>query len=258
MSGLEDDTLQALIQLGLTSRQARVFLAITQLGPTDIKNVAKKADVNREDIYRIMEQLAEFGIAEKTISAPMICRALPIRDATTILLERLKEKYEKANEMANRLIEKPEKRKQVLKQYGFALVTKEKAAICRILESINAAESKLDIISRFSTVGEDWSYYEKATGRALSRGVMVRLIAEFQGAPTPKAIHWGMEKGSVAVRLVPSVITERTMIINNKEAYITVSGDPRVKQRLWSDNVDFVNVIQAYFDMLWAAAKEGN
>jgi len=51
-------------------------------------------------------------------------------------------------------------------------------------------------------------------------------------------------------------MTERTMIFDKKEAYITVSADSRFRQRLWSDNADFVNVVQGYFDMLWAAAKE--
>jgi sugar-specific transcriptional regulator TrmB len=62
-----DDT-QVLMHLGLTNSQAKVYLALLRLG-TDNKGttIAKFADVLRQDVYRLLDELQQIGIAKNTL-----------------------------------------------------------------------------------------------------------------------------------------------------------------------------------------------
>ncbi len=71
-----------------------------------------------------------------------MCRALPLKDATHLLLGRIRGEYEKTAQMANRLIDKTDNRKQRHKKnYGFSLVTQEKSAYFRNLNMFEGAQT---------------------------------------------------------------------------------------------------------------------
>ncbi|MCH8049270.1 hypothetical protein IH979_00990 [Patescibacteria group bacterium] len=52
-----------LIDLGLTETESRVYLAMLQLGPSSVQNIAKKADVSRTAAYEIIGSLQDKGLA---------------------------------------------------------------------------------------------------------------------------------------------------------------------------------------------------
>jgi HTH-type transcriptional regulator, sugar sensing transcriptional regulator len=49
-------------KLGLSEKEAKVYLATLELGQDSVQNIAKKADVNRPTAYFIMERLMELGL----------------------------------------------------------------------------------------------------------------------------------------------------------------------------------------------------
>ncbi len=114
------------------------------------------------------------------------------------------------------------------------------------------------MISRYRTFIGHWPDYKNIAEKTRRRGVELRLITDVKELTGDflQSIKWGMKIGSFKVKLVPSVLTDRIVIADKKEAYISVSSDSRAMQILWSDNADFVNIIQKYFDILWLDAKE--
>jgi len=50
-------------KLGLTEKEAKVYLAALELGADSVQNIAKKAGVNRATTYVILESLAKLGLA---------------------------------------------------------------------------------------------------------------------------------------------------------------------------------------------------
>lgn len=54
----EDD----LQEIGLTEKEAKVYLATLELGETTIQRIAKKSGVNRATIYRIADELKKKGL----------------------------------------------------------------------------------------------------------------------------------------------------------------------------------------------------
>ena len=54
-----------LSDFGLTHNQAKVYLAIAQLGLASVSQASKASNVRREDVYRIMPKLEKMGLIEK-------------------------------------------------------------------------------------------------------------------------------------------------------------------------------------------------
>lgn len=49
-------------KMGLSEKEAKVYLATLELGQDSVQNIAKKADVNRPTAYFILEKLMEYGL----------------------------------------------------------------------------------------------------------------------------------------------------------------------------------------------------
>jgi sugar-specific transcriptional regulator TrmB len=58
---LNDHDTEALIALGLNSTQAKVYLALLSLGQSKAQTIWKTSGVNRQDIYRTLNDLEEEG-----------------------------------------------------------------------------------------------------------------------------------------------------------------------------------------------------
>ncbi len=58
---------QRLLELGLTDKEACVYLAMLELGPAAVQDIAKKADVNRTTVYMLLEDLMQRGLATVSV-----------------------------------------------------------------------------------------------------------------------------------------------------------------------------------------------
>ena len=97
------DHIQVMTRLGLTSNQAKIYLALCKSGISDAKQVSENSNVERSETYRIIAKLEKLGLVERIISAPSKFRAISMQDTVSVLMERrIKETSElkaKTNEM---------------------------------------------------------------------------------------------------------------------------------------------------------------
>src|SRR5665647_2316714 len=56
--------------LGLSSIQAKAYLALTRLGRAKAGEIGKNAGVARQDVYRVLDKLQESGLIEKIVCSP--------------------------------------------------------------------------------------------------------------------------------------------------------------------------------------------
>ena len=63
---MQKEQIQTLMAFGLTSLQAKTYLALAKLGKADVKTIAKVSKVARQDIYRIMPTLQKWGLEKKS------------------------------------------------------------------------------------------------------------------------------------------------------------------------------------------------
>lgn len=57
-----EDIKQSLAELGLSSKEAEVYLSMLELGPTSVQEISKKAGVNRSTTYVMIEALKKHGL----------------------------------------------------------------------------------------------------------------------------------------------------------------------------------------------------
>ena len=90
------DTLQ---DFGLTPIQAKVYYHLLMFGETSSTRIAKEIAVHRSEVYRVLRELAEKGIAsEQGDARPILYIAKPPKEALEILLQAREKKLEHLRE----------------------------------------------------------------------------------------------------------------------------------------------------------------
>lgn len=62
-----DFLIRDLVHMGLSEKEARIYIAALQLGPAPIQDIAEHAQVNRPTTYVLIEALADRGLISTTI-----------------------------------------------------------------------------------------------------------------------------------------------------------------------------------------------
>jgi sugar-specific transcriptional regulator TrmB len=92
----EDDAIESLERLGLTSYEAKVFIALHKLGTGTARDVSRVTDVPRSQVYSVTESLEDRGLVEVQQSSPIQYRAVSIDEARSTLRERFEHESDRA------------------------------------------------------------------------------------------------------------------------------------------------------------------
>ncbi|WP_247002096.1 TrmB family transcriptional regulator [Halosolutus gelatinilyticus] len=96
MTNDENEAVDAFERLGLTSYEAKVFIALHRLGSGTARDVASVADVPRSQVYSVAESLEERGLLEVQQSSPIRYRPVSIEEARETLERRFERERERA------------------------------------------------------------------------------------------------------------------------------------------------------------------
>ncbi len=98
-------------KLGLTAKEAKVYLALLELGEANIQNISKKSKVKRTTVYDVIDSLREKGLVGVTVSRKKV---LYFAENPQLILNKIEEKEKIAREImpelmsiANALEKKP-------------------------------------------------------------------------------------------------------------------------------------------------------
>jgi len=94
----EGDAVDALERLGLTTYEAKVFIALQKLGAGTARETSRVADVPRSQVYSVAESLEDRGLVEVQQSNPMRYRPVRIEAARKTLRERFETESDRAFE----------------------------------------------------------------------------------------------------------------------------------------------------------------
>jgi HTH-type transcriptional regulator, sugar sensing transcriptional regulator len=97
----ESEAIDAFERLGLTSYEAKVFIALQRLGSGTARDVASVADVPRSQVYSVAESLEERGLLEVQQSSPIRYRPVSIDEAEETLRDRFEQERERAFEFVD-------------------------------------------------------------------------------------------------------------------------------------------------------------
>ncbi|AFZ73243.1 TrmB family transcriptional regulator [Natronobacterium gregoryi] len=94
----ENEAVEAFERLGLTSYEAKVFIALHRLEAGTARDVARITDVPRSQVYTVAESLEERGLLEIQQSSPIRYRPVSLEEAQETLQERFERERDRAFE----------------------------------------------------------------------------------------------------------------------------------------------------------------
>ncbi len=252
-------------RLGLTPAQARIFAALYQSGLSTAKAISKNSKVARSDVYRVMATLEKLGLVEKTVSAPSKFKAIPVRDAISILMEHRREETSELQATAREILKRFKKSgiETPLKEDEpqFVLVPQGKTGVNRIRNAIEKSQKSLDVLlswKRFSNGINN--VFTESFERAHARNVRVRFIVEnpTRGKAEENLIKFIRKSPVCQIRFVPKCPDTVLGIYDRKEISLAVNPTTSLPDspELWSNSQSLITMAQDYFDVLWITSME--
>ena len=241
-----DDAVAALKRLGLSSYEAKVFVALQRIGRGSARDIDGVTDVPRSQVYGAAEDLEERGLVDVQRADPIQYRAVDLDEARRRLRARLDDAEARAfaylETARNELVEDDEAREEVWTLTGREAITD------RLVRLAGDAEQRIV----FGTDDE-----------SLVPEVVVTALAEFPGAvvvvsanPTIRERFAGFE--GVATPTVtplsemgPSDRSGRILIVDTETVLLSVLGegsDTGTETAIWSSQTGFASVFVGLFE----------
>lgn len=261
----EFSKIQTLISLGLTAKQAKIYLTLAENGPLITSEIAQIAKIDRADIYRAITKLQQQGLIETIIQQPIKIKATPLNQALSHLMDKKTEEYKEVKSAIQMWLDKAAEEKQnedaMAEQPQFILLSHGKQVIKRISEAIERACQSVDVVlswKRF-THGTVHAFAESMEA-AWQKNVRFRFLIE--QAPKSKTakqlIQHCRQKPLCQIRFISHHPRTIFGIYDKKEIFIILFPDKDLpgSPALWSTSRSLIALAKDYFDMLWAAATE--
>ena len=103
---VEQSDVIALMEIGFTKTQAKLYLTLLKLGITDTPSLSKKTGVPSQVTYRTLGELQQKGLVEKIIGIPQKYRAAPFSDGLSVMVNAKAKDYENAIEKSKELLQR--------------------------------------------------------------------------------------------------------------------------------------------------------
>jgi len=254
---------QVLIDLGLTLKQARVYLALVKYGSSRIMEIAENSKNARPDVYPTLKRLRQLALVEKLIKTPPEYRAIPMKEGLSLLLEAKTNQYQRVKAETEILQGeiKAEKTGEPQTESAQFILVPEGKVVDRIGASIEKAEKSIDVIvswKRFS-----YAIADALAGnveRAWAKKVKIRLIVEKppRNKTAEQLIQYFRQKPFTQIRFIQDPPETVFGIYDRKEMSVMIVSktDLQGSPGLWSTNNALIALAKNHFESIWREATE--
>lgn len=267
----KSEATKTLTRLGLTAQQATIYLSLLETHETTAKEISKRSKIARQATYRILEELQEKGLVEKTIASPIKFTAMPLEDSLPILIKRKRSQISETQKNATMLLKKLKGhnlKKLPVEEPYFCLISEKEANLLRIRKALNSSKKTVDIITTSNRFRNFASRFGEDIGSALKGFVTFRIIVEknvdlellriVKDSLVTKRARALDSDLPLILRHSSAVPLSPMWIFDDKEVVIDTSleGGLGESPTLWSNTPSLVTVFQNYFETKWIAAFE--
>jgi len=250
-----------LMDLGLTSCQARIYLVLCCFGALDAKSISNHSNIARHDVYRITKELEELGLIEKIIHRPNKFKAAKLKQGASILLKRKQKELNTIESKTKSLLENftPFKKNMEIEKRPlaeFVLCPSKELLINRLMKTIEETKTSIDVSTTCKRFKFACHKLAEKLDKAWLRGVKGRVIIEKTEEPILDFVKtcWKNPYAKVKCHLYPPKTV--MAIYDKKEVFIYTepTADMMESPALWSNNPGVVNLTVDHFEILWMRA----
>jgi len=235
----DEDAVGALKRLGLTTYEARVFVALQKLGTGSASEVADIADVPRSQVYGAADDLEGRGLVDVEQSNPTRYRPVGIEEARERLYRQLRSESDAAFEYLE----------SVREEYGATeesesiwTVRGETNVVSRTAQLVESADGHVlygtDDVARLEPAVRD------ALAAAADAGVDVTVLSETDSV-LDVADDLGARGVSVAHQPKPDMGAERVVMVDDTAVLVSVASDDGAETAFWSRDTGFAAMLSS-------------
>ena len=260
-TGLEG--VAVLVSLGLTGRQARVYLALLKAGDARAQVVAGLAVVHRQEVYRLLEGLAQLGLVQQNVSVPTSYGATPLAEGIKLLLEHKASELTVMSEKAAWLTRILDKTKRfapvaVAPKPCFGVVCEADRGK-KYLSAIQETQHTIEAVTSWVRFKKLCFLFETQFTDVLKRGVTVHIVTEKPpNHHFPKWVRTALLKDSgFELKILQGPPAAVITIFDQTSAAIAFNPNTSLTKGpdLWTTNPALTTPCQAYFNTTWAQTK---
>jgi len=260
---LQEGDFDVFSEWGLTKLEVRAYFALVKCGESTAGTISTFSKIAHQDIYRILNDLCNLGLAEKVLGKPTKFRAACFKEGFSSLLEtkrrEMSELWEKTMNLAKfvqantktQVYEFVEMRQRSLLEFALRDDRIRNNQSIRVLTS----SKRLDY----------WvTTYPNLSEKAIDKGIRVKILVE----KPPKAMNSmkNLLNGSPGrnlfeIRYIHADPQVQFALVDNKETYLVIE-QPSTKALddfppiLYSNHPILAKLTENYFEGMWNIAVE--
>ena len=150
LSARVNEMVDKLQTLGLTSNEAKAYLAAIRFGFCRVVEIAHETRLHRPEVYHIMSRLVSIGLVEETLDRPKRYRATPVQHAIASLTEAAMSRYKSIGEGMQDLVtqlERMQRKLETEEEGQIRVITGLDNILRNSRETLNSAQNEIWMIS---------------------------------------------------------------------------------------------------------------
>jgi PAS domain S-box-containing protein len=255
-----EENIKTLVSLGITGTQAKICLALAQIGAATISEIADAAEVARPDTYRAALELEKKGLLEKILSTPARYELLHLSEVLAILIERKESENRDLQEKTANLLKEFENftDKQPTGGDQFVLVPTGKAFSNRLQKLIENSQKSINIITSQKVLEQFLDLVLVKNKETIGKEVHIRIVTEKRkNKSLTKRIIGLQQKIHLETRFLDILPPFSLVTFDEKEILLSTQTRNRNDSFVvYSNNVSLVELSRSHFNDSWFSADE--
>ena len=264
---------EILKEVGLTEKEATVYIFLSQRGIQRSGEIAKGVKTHRAEVYRILKNLQDKGFVEATLESPT--RFIPVPFATIIdsFVESKQQEADKIEKARQELLENWNaltKPRMELMPEKFAVLEGRQKIYRKFLEMVNKTKSQLSAITTAQALVRinQFGIVDAALTHPLKSRVAFKFITELTKENLATARHILNQADSAGINLqgrtselglkpYPQMVIrdeEEAVFFTKSQADLPLAEQD--KTCLWTDSKSLVQAFQQLFNESWRNSSD--
>ncbi len=265
----EENDVLILNKLGLTVRQAKIYLALIQTGKASVSVISKASGIDRSSTYKTILKLNMNGLVEQMFGFPILYSAVPLKEGIKTLLMQREDDFLETRAEANMLLQKTSINTGTINKKDNAefMMVPEKGVVTKKLKiELEKTQFSANVITTANRFPQIMDYLFTTFCGMIEHGVIVRLLVEkspsefnaiFNKHTSAKAKAL-LSNPKFTIRHKISSPTHALAVYDHERALIilnpalNIEGSPAI----WTNHSSIVMALEDHFDKLWNRADE--
>ncbi len=261
MGGVGLVGVDVLVGLGLSGRQARVYLAALKLGGGRVQAIADLSLVSRQEIYRLIGGLQEMGLMRKHLTNPTTYTTAPFEEVADLLLQQKTNQLNSLSQQVNLLKLKLNRDTRCavavdLKPCFGTIFESDRGK--KYLQALKGANKSVEAVVSWRRFKQINIHCQNQLQNALKNDAALKIVTEKPlNHHLPKWIKPSLAKyANFSFKLLQATPSVAVSIFDQNTADIAFDPNSSLTKGpdLWTTTPSITALCQEYFNAIWTQA----